>query len=201
MQRHLNGYRRPVAASFAGAWRIAWPTALAAAIATYAGLPARAADPSLNISPGLWEITMQAQSNGQLPVPEEALAKMSPEQRAKLEAAMREAIAQPHKLRECLTEEKIRQGIAALDPQKNPACTRTVVNGSPTVLDLRESCTGENPRTATVHVEAPDPHTMHGTSNMQMTHGTRTMSMKGTMDGAWVSADCGGVLPDHPEME
>ena len=187
MDRQLIGHRRLAAASFAVALSAAWPIALAA-------------DPSLDIAPGLWEITMRAESTGDLPVPEEALARMSPEQRAKLEATMRAAIAQPHKLKECLTAEKIRQGLA-LDPQKNPSCTRTVVSSSPILLDMHETCTGANPRTATVHVEAPDPHTMHGTVHTDMTRNTRTMTVKGTMDGTWLGADCGSVRPDQPEME
>jgi Protein of unknown function (DUF3617) len=41
-----------------------------------------------NIKPGLWEVTTNPKMSGQMPIPEEQLAKMTPEQRARLQAAM-----------------------------------------------------------------------------------------------------------------
>lgn len=48
-----------------------------------AALPAPAADNTpLKVKPGLWEMTSDSERSGAPPIPPEALAKMSPEQRA-----------------------------------------------------------------------------------------------------------------------
>jgi len=43
----------------------------------------------LNVKPGEWESTISNDTRGQLPVPQEMIDKMSPEQRAKMEAMMK----------------------------------------------------------------------------------------------------------------
>jgi len=43
----------------------------------------------LNIKTGLWQLTMTTTVSGRPPIPPEALARMTPEQRAKFEAAMK----------------------------------------------------------------------------------------------------------------
>lgn len=176
---------------------------LGLALAAGAVAPVRADNPTLNISPGLWEITMQTQGLNQLPIPEDALAKMTPDQRAKVEAAMQAAMAhaaRPHRIKECITAERIRRGLS-LGPAQRQSCTQTVLSSSPTLMAVREVCTGAHPMTTTIHVEAPDPHTMHASNDMTVTHGTQTMNVKGKMDATWLAADCGGVSPDRPQME
>src|SRR5437016_3699866 len=42
-----------------------------------------------NIKPGLWEVSHHPQVTGQVPIPEEQLAKLTPEQRARMEAALK----------------------------------------------------------------------------------------------------------------
>src|SRR5579862_2888392 len=43
----------------------------------------------LNVKTGEWEVTTSTESSGQLPIPEEMLNKLTPEQRARMEAAMK----------------------------------------------------------------------------------------------------------------
>ena len=55
---------------------------------------AYAADvPQLNVKLGLWEIATHPQVNGSLPITDDQLAKLPPDQRAKFEAAMQAAVA------------------------------------------------------------------------------------------------------------
>jgi len=69
--------------------------AAAVAMAVTMAIPmAHAADvPMLDVKLGLWEITTHPQVNGKLPITDEQLEKLPPDQRAKFEAAMQAAIA------------------------------------------------------------------------------------------------------------
>ena len=48
--------------------------------------------PQLNVKLGLWEISTHPQVSGNLPITDEQLQKLPPDQRAKFEAAMQAAI-------------------------------------------------------------------------------------------------------------
>jgi hypothetical protein len=48
-----------------------------------------------NIKLGLWEVTNNPQVSGQIPIPEDQLAKLSPEQRAKIEAMIQNGMQMP----------------------------------------------------------------------------------------------------------
>ena len=88
-----------------------------------------AADPpsrrshQLNIKLGLWEIATQANISGAPPIPEDALAKMSPEQRAHMQAAIEASmaeVAKPRLAKHRVTQEKVAQGFN-LDRQHDSA--------------------------------------------------------------------------------
>ena len=67
---------------------------LGAVVLAVAADSAKPADPiKLNIKLGLWEIATQANISGAPPIPEDALAKMSPEQRAHMQAAIEASMA------------------------------------------------------------------------------------------------------------
>ena len=62
---------------------------LLAVLATGFGVSASQADPvTINVRTGLWEMTSSGQTTGTPPIPAEAFARLTPEQRAKFEAAM-----------------------------------------------------------------------------------------------------------------
>jgi uncharacterized protein DUF3617 len=164
----------------------------ASAIPVVAG---RAENVSLNLQTGLWEITGSAQLSGPPAIPKEALAAMSPEQRARFEAAMQAAIAQaaqPRTHKTCLTKEKLSRGVIGLDDKVRPSCTRTVLSSTARTLDVKEECQHENATlSARLHVEAVTPEAVKGT--FVMTQGTRPGSVTSTFQGKWLGAECGGV--------
>lgn len=166
-------------------------------------LQARADATPLNVNPGLWEMTTTSHTAGQMPLPEDMLAKMAPEQRAKVEAAMKammERAAAPHTFKECVTAQQIKDGLK-LGQKDQPSCKRTVLSQSSTLLQVREECTGARPSTANYRFEAPNPAAMHGIIDMVMGQGTRTMKVNGDVQGKWLGADCGSVKPGSPQME
>src|SRR5579885_1118601 len=66
----------------------------------------------LNVRPGLWEQTVNIKVSGEAPLPPEALNRLTPEQRARMEERMKANSAAHTRTtteKHCLTEEEIRK--------------------------------------------------------------------------------------------
>src|SRR5256885_17186130 len=98
---------------------IARTAVLALGVTVGAILLAHAAGPSLDVKTGLWEITSTGATTGAPPVPPQALAQMTPEQRAKMQSAMQAAISrnnQPHISKSCITQKQPEKGPNMAEP-------------------------------------------------------------------------------------
>lgn len=162
---------------------------------------ARAENVTLDVSPGLWEVTTSAPPASQMKLPDDMLAKLSPELRAKVEAAMQSSGLLPHKFRECVTAQQIRDGLD-LGLHQQADCRRSVLGSTPRQLDLREECSGRMARTVTAHISAADRDTVHGTVQVQMSRGgSPGMAVSSAFDAHRLGADCGGLAPGRMERE
>ncbi|HEY1242524.1 MAG TPA: hypothetical protein VGF16_18310, partial [Bryobacteraceae bacterium] len=75
----------------------------------------------MDVKTGLWESTMTNQMSGQMPIPAEALAKLTPEQRARIEQAMKARASQGPKTstnRSCVTKEQLNKPMTFNQDQK-----------------------------------------------------------------------------------
>ena len=160
-----------------------------------AALPARADDHTpLAVKPGLWEMTSDMQHSGAPPIPPEALAKMSPEQRQKLEQAMQGAMAPQHRVdKHCVTAEDIKTGFDRMDQMSRGQCTQKVTTSSATLHGGTFACSGQGNSSGSYRLEAKSPDSVVANWNMTMTTGANTMTMKNDMQGKWLAADCGDV--------
>jgi Protein of unknown function (DUF3617) len=157
----------------------------------------QAADVALNVKTGLWQTTVAMQLSGQLPMSDADLAKMPPEKRQQIEAAIKATMAnasQPHVVKSCVTAEQLRKGLS-FKTEDQPSCKRTIVTSSSTTWEMHEECTGDSPRTSTIRFHANSPEEIDGEMHMTMTKGERTMTSNGTVHGKWLSSDCGSVKP------
>jgi hypothetical protein len=157
-----------------------------------AALPARAAD-GLDIKVGLWETTMTTRRSGAPPIPPAALAKMSPEQRARLQAAAQKQSAegpQTSVYKTCVTTQDLKDGAFRADPEgDDEGCTRKVVSQTKTLQQATFSCAGEMPRSSTMRVEALDREHVKGA--IEGTVGPSTFKVQ--LSGRWLGADCAGA--------
>ncbi|HWG79033.1 MAG TPA: DUF3617 domain-containing protein [Stellaceae bacterium] len=169
-----------------------------AGMGVVAALPARADDNTpLAVKPGLWEMTSDMQRSGAPPIPPEALAKMSPEQRQKVEQAMQGAMGPQHRVdKHCVTAEDIKKGFDRMDETSRGQCTRKVTASSATLHAGTFSCAGQGNRSGSYRVEAKSPESVVANWNMTLTRGGDTMTMKNDMQGKWLGADCGD-LKEH----
>jgi hypothetical protein len=149
-----------------------------------------------DIKPGLWEVTNNPQVSGEMPISEDQLAKMSPEQRARFEAAMKSSVAsagKPHTYKECMTPEKIARGFD-MDKAEGKDCKRKIVSSTPTDLQMHDECSTADRKTISdVHFQVKSGTQMSGKINVVITSGAKTMTVNSTVQGKWLGANCGSV--------
>ena len=151
-----------------------------------------------NIKVGLWEITETHNMTGMPPmptIPPEALAQMTPEQRAQVEAQMKGSMGGGPKSttrKSCVTKEKLEKDSVFGDDRKE--CTRTVLNSSSTSTEVKIQCKEkEMTSEGTFKFVALSPESVKGTVRMVMTGEGRTMNMNVDFLSKYLGSDCGNV--------
>ena len=147
----------------------------------------------LNVKTGLWESTVTSTRTGQVPIPAELLARLSPEQRAKFEARMKANSAPKGTTitkKDCETKEKLAE--QPFNNQKE--CKQTVVTSSSTKAEIKVSCDfGDVKANGTMQVEALSPESVKGSGQMTSNGGGQSMSMNTTFSAKWLGPSCGSV--------
>jgi Protein of unknown function (DUF3617) len=147
----------------------------------------------LNVKTGLWETTMTTQITGMPPIPPEVLNKMTPERRAKVEAAMKERASQgpqTHTGKRCVTQEELNKGPFG---DKMKSCTQTVLNSTGQKMEIHEVCTAGDTKTdVTFQIEALSSESVKGAGRVAVTRGGRTMNAETSLTAKWIGAACTG---------
>jgi hypothetical protein len=168
--------------------RISFPLAAALICAT-----AWAAEPTpLNVKTGEWESTITNETSGQLPVPQEMIDKMTPEQRAKMEAMMTARGMQgPRTMvnKQCIKKEDLAKPFAKNG--ENKACKQTILTSSATKQEVHMECEmGAGKQVGTLKLEALDSSTVKGSMQMVASNGGRTMNVNSTFSSKWLGSAC-----------
>jgi len=164
-----------------------------------------------NLKLGLWESTGTHEISGEIPMPPEAreqmarmretMAKMPPDQRAKMEAVMN-AVASAQKEasrdrkptihRSCVKKEDLDKLFKLDDVAES--CTRTVLSSSGSKREMRYQCAETNGMkgTGTVHIEVVNPENVKLSMQMTFTDGTHTMSANSAYSAKWIGPACDG---------
>lgn len=165
--------------------RIAFP--LASALFCAATL---AAQTPLNVKPGEWESTLTNETTGQLPIPQEMIDKMSPEQRAKMEAMMKARGMQGARTtvtKSCVKKEDLDKPFG----HENKSCKQSIVTSSATKQEIHMECEmGGGKQVGTLTFEAVDSSTVKGSMQMTASNGGRTMNMNSTFSAKWLGPAC-----------
>lgn len=167
------------------------------ALATWVAAASASAEP-LAVQSGLWEVAAEGDAGGALSALPgglaDQLAKLSPSQQAKIQQYLSEAGGMRFSRRICVTPALLQQALTGGGLPHH--CSRSVVSGSATALEIQGSCTGKHGASGTLRLTVADPHTVNGTVDGQVTikEGT-TIAVHGTLQGRWLAADCGGVAP------
>jgi uncharacterized protein DUF3617 len=147
----------------------------------------------LNVRTGLWESTVSTTSSEHMPLPAELLSRLTPEQRAKFEARMKENTASKTRTsvqKDCETKEKL-----AEQPFSNQKeCKQTIVNSTSTKAEVKMTCQFADVRSSGVmHIDALSPESVKGSGQMTSNGGGNTMTVNTSFSAKWIGPSCGGV--------
>lgn len=150
-----------------------------------------------NVKTGLWEITETHTMTGMpaMPaIPPEALANMTPEQRAQMEAHMKGMSGGPKTTtrKDCVTKEDLDKDAAFGDNRAE--CTRTVISSSTTMTEMKVHCQEKEVTSdGTFKFEALSPENVKGTVRMVVTSHGRPMNMNFDFTSKYLGPACGDV--------
>ena len=155
-----------------------------------------AVDPvPLDVKPGLWESTVTTLI-GMPPLPPELLSKMTPEQRAKMEAARQGrggGSSRTDSSKHCVTKETLSQMLSFGD-NRAQNCKKTLVSSTSTKQVIHVECTtAATPSTGDLQFEAVDRENLKGSMVMSAGPGGRGVGTKMEFTAKWLGADCGDV--------
>jgi hypothetical protein len=146
----------------------------------------------LDVKLGLWESTSTMERTGAPPIPAEVLARLTPEQRAKIEERAKASAQQGPKTatrKHCVKKEDLDKAMAFGNDDKN--CHRTVVATSSSKLEFRMECgAGTMKSNGTVRIEAVSSEHVKGSIQMTVGDGTRNMKLNSTFDSKWLGPVC-----------
>jgi len=148
----------------------------------------------LNAKEGLWEVTVTHSMSG-MPappnIPPDALAKLPPDQRARIEGMMKGTPTTDVR-KECVTKEKLAKS-AAFSANRGD-CTRTVVNSTGSKLELKFHCEEKQSSSdGTFVMEAISSDSVKGTMHSVTNANGHTMNMDFTITSKYLGPACGDV--------
>ncbi|MGB9093622.1 MAG: DUF3617 domain-containing protein [Gallionella sp.] len=158
---------------------------LALAVASTAAYP----EP-LDVKTGLWEVTTTTAMSGMPPID---YSGMPPEQRARIEAAMkaRQAMgARVHVRKSCVTREQLAK--EPFQDEDTESCTHTVISSTRTRLHAKLHCTDPR-RDGDFMMEALSRERIKGTVQMNASDEHNAMAVRVSIAGKWLGSACGDV--------
>ncbi|MGB9237134.1 MAG: DUF3617 domain-containing protein [Terriglobales bacterium] len=157
----------------------------------------------LNVKEGLWEVTVTHSSNGLPGMPEDMLAKLPPDQRARVEEMMKQKgmsmSGNTVVVKSCVTREKIEKGMAFATENKENNCTHTTVNSTPDHVEIKFHCddTKKDGKKTTIDgtttVDVVNGDSTRGSSHIITNSDGRSMTMDSTFASKYLGSACGDI--------
>jgi hypothetical protein len=146
---------------------------------------------TLDLKTGAWEITESTAMSG-MPIPKDAMAGMTPEQRAKMEAVMgaHAGAGKPHTTHSCVTQQDLDR--SELMHSDRPNCMRKVITQNARHLEMEEVCTGAQPSKA--HFKFDSTSNERYTGSIDMIRGDAKVHVD--MSGRWLGPTCSKGVND-----
>jgi hypothetical protein len=141
---------------------------------------------TLDLKPGSWEVVMATSVAG-LPIPQDALAKMPPDQRAKVEEAMKARAGKVNTstMHTCVTKEDLDRGDLMKSERDN--CTRKVINQSARRFEVEETCAAPDP--SQTHMTFDSKSSESYTATIERSQG-EAGKVHIELTGHWVETKC-----------
>lgn len=163
---------------------------LPCAIAATACIAATASAATLDVKTGAWESTITSTMTG-VTIPADRLAKLPPEQRAKVEAMMKSQSGQSHTTtqKSCITQKDLDEN-KFLQQVPEAGCKARVLSQSSTRIEFERVC-GTPPQVRNEHmvITATSPETVTMVGDFQQAGGKVHFEDK----GRWLGSSCAGI--------
>ena len=144
---------------------------------------------TLNVKLGAWETTTSSTMN-QSTIPADSLAKISPQMRAQMAAAMK-ANQAPHVTKGCITQDDLNQN-KLLQSGQILNCTSKITSMSSNKITTQASCPQPHESSSTSTMEMITPEKMVGTIDItEPNNGKFHIDIK----SKWLSSSCAGIPP------
>lgn len=148
----------------------------------------------LNVKTGLWESTTTYTRTGELPIPAGTLDRLTPDQRARLEARMKANSGQSNTTthKSCLKKEDLENP----DFTDKKQCTWTTLESSSTRTKGSAVCEYRDigaKLTGTGEIIAVDQEHVKGTIHMTGTGSGHRMDTDAKLTAKWLGSSCGSV--------
>lgn len=147
----------------------------------------------LDVRTGLWETTVTHSMTGMPPIPPEMLAKMTAEQRARMEQAMKARSAggpTTTTTKSCITKEKLEKQAAFGEDRKE--CTRTVLTSSSSRIEMKVHCVDKQMTSdGTFKIEALNSESVKGTMHLVESGSGHSMNRDFTIASRYLGPACG----------
>ena len=148
----------------------------------------------MNIKTGLWESTNTVTISGALGIPPDMAAKLTPEQRARVEAAMSQsALAKPQTTthKGCLKQEDLTKDPFANKNMENMKCHENLLRSTGSDAEVDVSCEGpDGAFKYHMMLHATDQQHVTGTGHGTASMGGRTMTSDVKFESKWIQATC-----------
>lgn len=147
----------------------------------------------LNVKTGLWQSKSTITQNGSMGIPPGMAARLTPAQRARIEAAMaKQGNGTPttHSYKSCVTQKDLNQD-PFTDRHSDFKCQEKVIQSTGTEVELREACSNGSIRSEVhVHFHADSPGHVTGTGEALTNMGGHTMKSNLKIDSKWLATSC-----------
>jgi Protein of unknown function (DUF3617) len=156
-----------------------------------AGISFHAVAEALNVKPGAWHITVVTTTTGN-PIPPDALAKLQPDQRAKIEESMKARAGKPNTetFKSCITREDLDQD-RMFNAESDGNCTRKILSKTATKLVIEQTCTTPQALTGRTTLEAKSPEAI--VAVIDTVQGGANGKIHVDLKGRWLGAGCDGL--------
>jgi Protein of unknown function (DUF3617) len=143
----------------------------------------------LDVKTGQWESSMTVAGSDAPPIPPEALARLTPEQRARLEQQTKSLSGRNIAHKTCIKKEKLDKPLTFGNGDK--ACTNTLVTSTSAMQEIHVECNrNDRKSTGTLRFEAVDPEHVKGTLKMTVTGPNGSMDINSSFTAKWVGEAC-----------
>ena len=143
----------------------------------------------MNVKTGLWEVTRTHKMSGE--VPPALLERLSPEQRARVQAQMQAQSGKPETstYKSCINQKELDEG--ADFGNKPEQCSETLVSSTTNHVEVRFDCEMEGMKgTGTYKVDAISPERVQGSDEIRA-EGSNNIVSSSTFTAKWIGPNCG----------